>query len=199
MGGILFNGFVQILAGVPRPCLPLLPVCHPSNEPKGPPSKTPRQTCRCTHGPTDRHGHQTYAMFRSARSCQGTHCLPGPGQPAITELPVFSGLGCLLCPFTTCAQSMMEKHHRKAHPSGRRHGRPAACTASAGRSSRWFQTSCQRFFVAGTQSTYFRVKRAPQDDSARAPPPESRLVFDEASRTEQLVANITGRAAPKMI
>ena len=38
--GSLFDGFVRILAGVSHPCLPLLPVCYPSNEPERPPSKT---------------------------------------------------------------------------------------------------------------------------------------------------------------
>lgn len=74
---------------------------------------------------------------------------PHPASPAIPDLPVFTGLGCPLCPFTARLESILEKHCQKVHPSSRRRGRPSTCTLLASRPQYWIPTRCQRFFVQG--------------------------------------------------
>lgn len=83
---------------------------------------------------------------------------PLPTDPPIPDLPVFDGHTCVICSFTVRQLSSMEKHYRQAHPSGRKPGRPPACAQSLlSDSPRWISTKCQRFFVQGPQSAYFRA------------------------------------------
>jgi hypothetical protein len=83
---------------------------------------------------------------------------PLPTDLSIPDLPVFDGYACVTCPYAARQLSSMEKHHRQAHPSGKKPGRPSACAQlSSPDDSRWVSAKCQRFFVQGPQSTYFCV------------------------------------------
>jgi hypothetical protein len=76
----------------------------------------------------------------------------------------------------------MEKHHRKVHPSSRKRGRPSAFTSLASPPQHWTSNRCQRVFVQGPQSTYFRIGQVCKaGDQEASPPVQSPKAADKSS------------------
>src|SRR4051794_21227978 len=45
-----------------------------------------------------------------------TPTAPAAGSPPIAYLPVYRGVGCARCPYTTRTKEAMSKHYRRNHP-----------------------------------------------------------------------------------
>ncbi|PVH90462.1 hypothetical protein DM02DRAFT_665052, partial [Periconia macrospinosa] len=81
---------------------------------------------------------------------------PLAGAPALPHLPLYSGIGCVQCPYVAASTETMRKHWGKEHAElMRRQGRP--CKTSKPIAPRWRAVSCQRLFAAGFRSGYFEV------------------------------------------
>lgn len=126
-------------------------------------------------------GFRTYQEIRATRAIVDASYLwtdpglePIPIPPAdalpIPSLPLQRGLGCLECPYVCCEPKSMLSHVGAAHPHlRRRRGRPSPLESEVNRTQpRWEDTFCQRFFVTGPQSGYFRVRPLIVDRPARS-------------------------------
>jgi hypothetical protein len=121
----------------------------------------------------------------------GSVTFPSPESLPLPDLPIYSGFACASCSFVARLESTVAKHSQTVHPSGRKPGRPASCTLLAPSPPRWTPTSCQRFFVQGPQSTYFRVNRTyGAGDEYLSPQEPKKEASHSSSPGEQMRAEV---------
>lgn len=159
---------------------------------------------RTHHGYTA--GFRTHREIRATRAIIETNYVwkdpdhepipvPPPDTPPIPSLPLVSGFSCLGCSYICGTSNSIRLHVSQKHLELRRPcGRPTAVQLEANRSQlRWEPTFCQRFFVHGPQSSYFRVLPAASPDhllaDRRSQPPDVLSPTDSmrAQIEEQLV------------
>jgi hypothetical protein len=81
---------------------------------------------------------------------------PSPTNEAIPELPTYLGYGCLQCLFVSRKEETIRRHYGREHDNGGYHekGRRRPQPAEA---KGYERMPCQRYFMHGVQSDYFRV------------------------------------------
>jgi hypothetical protein len=103
---------------------------------------------------------------------------PLPDVIALPHLAVQEGLQCKQCGYIVCSKAWMQQHIQSHRSVKRPRGRPRKTAESingfedAGQGL-WERVHCQRFFVSGPQSRFFRV--APPLEPTRPTPIDTKL------------------------